>query len=248
MRALLVVSQISFIPSNCYDFLKILLERNHKDIVGLLILENFTLGISSKIIRLYATGCNNLGRTYLINAFNLLFLKREALCKKYNIKIIKAKNINDVGVIKWAKENNLDLIINMRTTCIYKKEILSVPQYGCVNIHHGILPKYRGKYCDLYALYERRPAGFSIHKMTEKIDDGEIYSSKYLPVSKERDYVKCLSSYAPFEASEISILISQIKKLKRMPKGLPNKLQSYIYTSSPTKGVFQDMIRSGVIL
>lgn len=248
MKVLLVISELNYIPSNCYDFLNNIFQTNQEDIAGILILQNASVTFLPKILGLYALGCRAFPNTLLRNLLTLSLCKRENLCKTFNTPVLKAKHVNDPEVVKWIKAHGIDLVINMRTRDIYKKEILSLPTYGCINIHHGILPKYRGLYCDLYALYEGRPAGFSIHKMTDKLDDGNIIYKKAVSESGEKNYIKYLSSLATFEADAINSLIDEIKRYGRLQKGILNEDPEPVYTKTPNKEQIQDMIRAGVII
>lgn len=248
MRALIVISEINYIPSNCYDFLKIVFQKNRNDIAGVLIMQNSSLSIIPQVLGLYLLGCRHFATTLLWNMLTLSFRKRESLCKSFNIPVIKAANVNDNKVIQWVKKMNIDLIINMRTRYVYKKELLSFPTYGCINIHHGLLPKYRGLYCDLYALYEDRQAGFSIHEMTDKLDDGRIIYKKSISSTSEKDYIEYLSSLAPFEAAAIHTLINQISHSGKLPAGIVNTDPNPIYTKTPNKQQIRDMVKKGMIL
>lgn len=248
MKALIVISEINYIPSNCYDFLKIVLQKNRNDIAGVLIMQNSSLSIILQITGLYMLGCRHFATTLLWNILTFSFNKRESLYKSFKIPVIKATNVNDNKVIQWVKKMDIDLIINMRTRYIYQKEILSIPTFGCVNIHHGILPKYRGLYCDLYALFENRQAGFSIHEMTDKLDDGRIIYKKSISKVGEKDYIEYLSSLAPFEADAIHTLINQINHLGKLPAGISNTNVNPIYTKTPNKHQIRDMIRAGMVL
>lgn len=248
MKVLLVTSQITYVPNNCQDFLDKILENNATDIAGLVILQNFSLNLVPKILWLYRISCINFANTLSHNMFELLFDKREKLFKKNDIPVFKLKNINDSQVVNWVKENNIDLIVNLRTRCIYKSEILHVPRFGCVNFHHGILPKYRGVFCDLYALYENRPAGITIHQMNEKIDNGEIIFTKQISHKKELDYMNYLSRTGKEEAQLLIQLINYMKKNDKMPSGIRNYSKQPVFTKTPTVHEIDKMRKGGIIL
>ena len=141
--------------------------------------------------------------------------------------------MNDVFIVNWVRDNNIDLIINIRTRCIYKNEILNSPKFGCINVHHGILPKYRGTLCDLYALADSRPAGFTIHTMNEKIDDGDILLTCEVSDGKEKDYMKYLTKASAIEADKIAKIINFVANNHSLPKGRGNKADEVIYTKTP---------------
>jgi hypothetical protein len=43
-----------------------------------------------------------------------------------------------------------------------------------VNVHHGILPWFRGTHCDLRQMTEGLPGGFTLHTMEAQVDRGRI--------------------------------------------------------------------------
>jgi len=155
--------------------------------------------------------------------------------------------MNSDDVISLVKSLEIDLIINLRTRCIYKKEILSTPRLGCINIHHGILPKYRGTFCDLYAMYEEREAGFSIHKMSEKVDAGDIYYVHSSPPGK--NYIKYLAQTSKTEGLALSKVLTDMTSSKQqlIPNSLPSG-EKPIYTKNPTKKLVNKMRKKGIIL
>ncbi|MFH1744561.1 MAG: methionyl-tRNA formyltransferase, partial [bacterium] len=69
----------------------------------------------------------------------------KTIALKYNIPVFQPKNVNkEVEVLKKYKP---DLIIVAAYAQIISEEILNLPEYGCVNIHGSLLPKYRGASC-----------------------------------------------------------------------------------------------------
>lgn len=248
MKILIVTSQVTYIPNNCLDFLSEVMSKNSKHIAGLVLLKNLSIDLFSKTLWLYGMGCSNFANTLIRNTYELFLGKRESLFRKNNLPVFKLNSMNDPKMINWVKENEIDLIINLRTRCIYKKEILNAPSLGCINIHHGLLPKYRGIFGDLYALYENRPAGISIHQMSEKIDNGQILYTKVISNKRERNYIKYLSGTGHGETILVTKLLNYIEQHGDMPKGMENKSTQPIYTKTPNKYDIRKMQKRGMIL
>jgi len=247
MKIVLVTSQITYVPENSFDFYEELLKKNSSSIAGLFIVKNLSFSLLAKIAWLYIMRCNNIASTLARNVLGLPNKKVEGLFRKYNLPVIKLKSVNDKKIIEWIKTNHTDLVINFRARCLFKKELLEAPGLGCVNIHHGILPKYRGLFCDLYALAENRPAGFTIHQMSEEIDAGNIYLTR---VASEggKDYRKYLSQLASKEASALSQFIDLIEKDNKLPQGTPNISDGKTITKTPSREEIKKMLANGVIL
>ena len=248
MKQVLVISEITYVPGNYYEFLHDLVSVDSQDISGVIILQNFGFEILVSCIWLYLIGCKNIATTLFWNCISLQELQRERLLASYQIPVLKPRSMNDKGVIEWIKKNEIDCVINVRTRCIYKDDVLSAPRYGCYNIHHGILPNYRGMYCDIYALFERRPAGFALHKMNSKIDDGAIISTKIVSKVGEVDYIRYLSKTTHHEVSTIKNFMNYCTKNGRPPTGRTNSPQKIVYTRTPSIRQILQMQRSGIIL
>ncbi|MEK6624781.1 MAG: formyltransferase family protein, partial [Bdellovibrionota bacterium] len=162
--------------------------------------------------------------------------------------VFKFESMNSDEAIKLVKDLEIDVVVNMRTRCIYKRPILEAPHLGCINIHHGLLPEYRGTLCDLYALSEGRPAGFSIHHMVEKVDAGALY--KRCEVGQgDRNYQEYLKRSAITEAKILSEIFSYIEKEGRLPEPLAiHSPTPHHYSKTPNHKQIRAMIDQGLIL
>ena len=66
------------------------------------------------------------------------------LALKYSIPVFQPEKMRDGEALNYLKKLNPDLIIVVAYGKILPKEILDLPQYGCINVHASLLPKYRG--------------------------------------------------------------------------------------------------------
>jgi len=248
MKVIFVTSEVTYVPKNCLLFFDEVLKNNPSKIAGLIIIKNNSLDLLPKSMWLYALGCKNFASCLIRNIMELPLKKRERIFKKNNLPVLKVKNINDPKIINWIKKNKIDLIINMRTRSIFREEILSSTKFGCINIHHGLLPKYRGVFCDLYALSENRPAGITIHRMNKKIDDGEVIYTKEISSNNEKDYINYLSKTRSEEATLVRNLIQHIEKYKSLPNGINNHDANFVITKTPNRHKIKAMQKGGMIL
>lgn len=248
MKILIVTSEITYIPDNCQDLFDELMKNNREHIAGLVILQNITFSLFLKTLWLYTLGCSNFATTLLKNTLRLPLQAREKHFRKHNLPVFRLTTMNDPFIIEWVKKENIDLIINVRTRCIYKKEILNAPKLGCVNIHHGILPEDRGIFCDLYALHENRPAGITLHRMNEKIDGGDILFTRQISKTGDKNYIKYLARTGKEEAALITALLDNIKTLGTLPEGKRNDSKRYVLTHTPTRRKIRDIQKGGMVL
>ena len=83
---------------------------------------------------------------------------------------------------------SFDLALNGGILEILKGDVLYAPKHGVLNIHPGILPKYRGCCAVEWAIYNGDPIGVTAHLMDEGIDTGPIVLAKTLDRSEFRNY------------------------------------------------------------
>ena len=213
MRALLVTSKVTFIRNN-YDGLVLEMAKN-PNIAGILVLDNSNYhhilqGVAVCFVGAFRTGVQ-LVRNQIFDHSNLRKKAFEENGKFYK----ELKTINCEDALNLVSSEKIDLIVNARTRYIYKSNILMAPRLRCINVHHGILPEQRGTMCDLWALSEGRPAGFTIHQMNHKIDDGGIVRSNVVPI-KEKNYQKYLKASAQLEAKVLAEVLDSIAKSDRI--------------------------------
>ena len=76
----------------------------------------------------------------------------------------------------------------MRFGQILPKEILEMTPYGCINVHASLLPKYRGRGADQWAIIEgEEVTGVTTMQMDEGLDTGDMILKTEVPVTGGRD-------------------------------------------------------------
>jgi folate-dependent phosphoribosylglycinamide formyltransferase PurN len=108
------------------------------------------------------------------------------------ISSINTKNINDADVIERIKKEKPDIIISVSMNQIVRKELLTLPPKGCINVHCAPLPRYAGMSPYVWALAnDEDHSAATIHYMEEGLDEGDIIVQQKVPVLKN-DSAFCL--------------------------------------------------------
>ena len=119
----------------------------------------------------------------LLDKLGLRKCSIQSIAKQYGIPVKNVRNINSEETIKALREMAPDVILSVSASQIFKKEVLDIPKWGCVNIHSAKLPKYRGMMPNFWAMYHGdSTAGITIHTMDEKIDRGKIILQTEIPI------------------------------------------------------------------
>lgn len=102
-------------------------------------------------------------------------VKEEAL--KHGIPVYQPKKVREPEFVETLKEIGPDIIVVAAFGQIIPKEILDMPEFGCINIHASLLPKYRGAAPIQQAVINGdKEAGVTIMKMSTGLDTGDMIS------------------------------------------------------------------------
>ena len=98
-----------------------------------------------------------------------------------------------------------DVIIVVAYGNILPLPILTLPPYGCINLHASLLPKYRGPAPINWALLQGETrTGYTIIQMDEHVDTGPMLWSEVCPIAPEDDAISLAIRLA--EAGAVGML------------------------------------------
>jgi len=101
--------------------------------------------------------------------------------QKHNIKTLQPKKIS--AIVEDVEELNPDIIITIAYGQILPEKILNIPQYGCLNLHASLLPKYRGASPIQSAIANgETEAGVTLIKMDKGMDTGDIIAQEKIEI------------------------------------------------------------------
>ena len=100
-------------------------------------------------------------------------VKESAL--KLNIPIYQPDKVKEENFVEELRELNPDVIVVIAFGQILSNDILTLPKYGCINVHASLLPKYRGAAPIQWAVIDgEEKSGVCTMKMDEGLDTGDI--------------------------------------------------------------------------
>lgn len=100
-----------------------------------------------------------------------------SLLKRKNILMCTKEQLNSTFVRQTLSKVQADVGFVFGAPLL-REEVFSIPKYGCVNIHTGLVSHYRGVDSAIWALYDNRPdlVGATLHYINKSIDTGQIVS------------------------------------------------------------------------
>ena len=100
-------------------------------------------------------------------------VKEEAVA--HGITVLQPERARDEAFVEELRAYNADVIVVVAFGQILPASIINMPQYGCVNVHASLLPKYRGASPIQWAVIDGcEYSGVTTMKMDEGLDTGDI--------------------------------------------------------------------------
>ncbi len=151
-------------------------------------------------------------------------VKSTPVKKKANelgLEVYQPKNINDKDSINLIKSIQPDIIVVIAYGQILKKEILKIPQYGCVNVHASLLPKYRGAAPINWAIINGdTKTGITTMFMEEGLDTGDMILKQEINIEENETAGELHDKLMYIGAKLMIKTLKLIKnnKIKRIPQ------------------------------
>lgn len=104
----------------------------------------------------------------------------DELAKIHKIPFLAVESVNSVKAGQFIKEKNPDLLVSCFLLEILKKEILSIPKKGSINVHPALVQKHRGSFSAFWAIAKNwKKTGATVHYMNEAVDEGDVILQKH---------------------------------------------------------------------
>lgn len=108
------------------------------------------------------------------------------LAMEHGIDVYTPVRIRNEEEIELVRRLEFDVIVVAAFGQILPKEILDMPEYGCINVHSSLLPKYRGAAPIQWAVINGdKVSGVTIMKMDEGLDTGDILLQRKLELAQK---------------------------------------------------------------
>jgi len=156
------------------------------------------------------------------------------VAKKNNIEIRVPKKLDDEE-FSFLTERVVDIIIVAAYGLILPERILTIPKFGCLNVHGSLLPKWRGA-----APIQRSimagddKTGISFMVMEKGLDTGPVILQKEIKIGKKDNFLKIHDSLSSLAAETISKAVKEyiegklpIQKQNNAEATYANKIEKY---------------------
>jgi len=149
------------------------------------------------------------------------------LAEKNNLKILQPHKLKEI--IEDIKEIKPDLIIVIAYGKILSEEILSIPKYGCLNVHGSLLPKHRGASCLQGAILSGdKKSGITIMKMDKGMDTGDIIKKIEIELEDQETSASLMEKIQELTSKNLTSTIQDYLKGKIKLQPQNNAEASYV--------------------
>lgn len=127
------------------------------------------------------------------------------------LQVFQPDDINSDASIEQIRKLTPDMIVLMAYGQILKKPLLSIPEFGCINVHASLLPKHRGASpIQQSLLHNDEETGISIMEMAEKMDAGPVFATFKLPIDSEETALTLHDKLAQLTAQKTPDVLIEI--------------------------------------
>lgn len=129
------------------------------------------------------------------------------------IPVYTPSTLRDGSFMEILERHKPELIAVVAYGKILPKEVLDYPEYGCINLHVSLLPKYRGAAPMQRAIMEgESETGVTVMYMAEGLDTGDIITSEAFPISDTDDFEAIHDRSASVGAALLSGTVFDMEK------------------------------------
>lgn len=155
------------------------------------------------------------------------------LAKKINIPTLETDKL-DQDIINKIAQLKPDFAVVEDYGLILPKQLLDLPKYAPLNIHHSLLPKYRGPSpAPTAILGGEEISGVTIIRMNEEVDAGDILAQQKYTLSYDETTESLLNKLNEMGGN---LMISVIKQYcQGSQKPIPQDPRKATYTKHFTK-------------
>lgn len=153
----------------------------------------------------------------------------KACAAEHDIPVFQPVKIKDPEAVEILRTYEADIFVVAAFGQILSEEILTMPKFGCVNIHASLLPKYRGSAPIQWAIINGdKTTGVTIQQMNEGIDTGDILMKSEVAIDAKETGDSLHDKLALAGAKLIVEALSKIESGEVIPVRQNDEESSYV--------------------
>lgn len=147
----------------------------------------------------------------------------------HQIPVLQPVKVREAESVEALRTFGADIFVVAAFGQILPKEILTMPKYGCVNIHASLLPKYRGAAPIQWAVINgEKESGVTIQQMGEGVDTGDILLEKAIMLEPKETGDSLYDKLSKLGAELIVEVLPKIEKGEVIPRKQEEALSTHV--------------------
>lgn len=131
---------------------------------------------------------------------------------QHNIPVLQPAKVREPEFVEKLRKYQPDLIAVTAFGQILTEDILSIPKYGCINVHGSLLPKYRGAAPMQWAIIDGETVtGITTMYMAKGLDSGDMLLKGEVEITPEDTFATVHDKMAVVGAN---LLVETLQKLE----------------------------------
>ena len=157
--------------------------REHRDRIGLVVASRLYRPGHGPLARYFRNWRDSGGRfafylsyaffyaphlTRAADCFSATPLTLPRLCRELGIDYLPAADVNDTAVREALAARGIRRLVSCYFDQVIGEALIAQCPEGCLNLHPGLLPEYRGLFPEFQAAAEAGAFGYSIHRICDR--------------------------------------------------------------------------------
>lgn len=152
----------------------------------------------------------------------------KTLALELGIPVLQPEKLREPAAMTQLREWKPDLIVVAAFGQILKKDVLELPQYGCINVHASLLPRWRGAApINAAILAGDEEIGVTIMKMDVGLDTGPMLSKKSMRLTPDLTTGLALQALSQIGADLLIETLPDYLSGKLIPQPQPEDGSTY---------------------
>jgi methionyl-tRNA formyltransferase len=148
--------------------------------------------------------------------------------EELNLEIFQPDKIKREENIEILKSYNPDVIVVVAYGQILSKEILSIPKYGCINVHASLLPKLRGAAPLNWAIINgETKTGVTTMQMDQGLDTGDMLLKSEVEIDENMNVGELHDILMDKGADLLVETLDKIERNELVPQKQDDSLSTY---------------------
>jgi methionyl-tRNA formyltransferase len=107
----------------------------------------------------------------------------EAIANEHGVPVLSTPSVNAPEYLERIRALGPEVVLSVAGPEIFSPELLAIAPLGCINIHSGRLPTYRGMLPSFWQMLRGEPAvTITVHRMVERLDAGDVLATRDFPI------------------------------------------------------------------